>query len=82
MILFVKSAYVQAMAEMDVEDKLPALKKALEELLAAEIAPENKKHIEEEIRALRKIVIKAEGIRHHTPDIDGKKVTAIIITNR
>lgn len=80
--LFVKASYLQAMAELDVTDKLPALKEALAKLVEIEPEPENKKHVEEEIRALRKIVIQAEGITKHTPDIKGKKVKVLLFTNR
>lgn len=80
--LFVKASYLQAMAELEVEDKLANLKEKLEQLLKTETEPENKKHVEEEIRALRKIVIQAEGIVKHTPDIKGKKVKVLLFTNR
>lgn len=80
--LFVKASYLQAMAELDVEDKLPALKEVLNQLLEKEPEPENKKHVDEEIRALRKIMIQAEGISRHTPDIKGKKVKVLLFTNR
>lgn len=79
--LFVKSSYLQAMAELDVTDKLPDLKQRLSVLLEAEVETENKKHIEEEIRALRKIIIHLEGIQPHTPNLSGKKVKVILITN-
>ena len=80
--LFVKASYLQALAELEIGDKLPALKEKLEVLLNEEVLPENRKHVEEEIRSLRKIVIKAEGIRRHTPDIKGKHVKVILFTNR
>lgn len=80
--LFVKASYLQAMAELEVGDKLPALKERLSQLLETEPEPDNKKHIDEEIRALRKIVIQAEGISRHTADIKGKKLTVILVTNR
>lgn len=80
--LFVRASYLQAMAELDVAEKLPMLKEKLVQLLGTETEPENKKHVDEEIRALRKIMIQAEGICHHTPDIKGKKVTVILFTNR
>lgn len=80
--LFVKAAYLQAMAELDVTEKLPDLRDTLQELLETEVEPENKKHIEEEIRALRKIIIKNEGIHRHTLDVRGKKVSVILLTNR
>lgn len=80
--LFVKASYLQAMEQLDASKKVDALKAKLEALLAMEITPENKKHIDEEVRALRKIVIKYEGIVRHTPDIKGKDVRVILLTNR
>ena len=80
--LFVKASYLQAMAELDATEKLPVLKAQLTQLLETPVEVENKKHIEEEIRALRKIVIQAEGIRRHTPDYIGKKVKVLLFTNR
>lgn len=80
--LFVKASYLQAVAELDVEEKLPEFKAYLNRLLAFEPEPENKKHIDEEIRALRKIIIANEGIHRHTMDVKGKKVSVILLTNR
>lgn len=80
--LFVKASYLQAMAELSVGDKLVPLKEVLAKLVETEPDVENKKHVEEEIRALRKIIISAEGIQKHTPDIKGKKVKVILLTNR
>ena len=80
--LFVKASYLQAMAELSVGDKLSELKEVLSKLIATEPEIENKKHVEEEIRALRKIVIQTEGIQKHTPDLKGKKVKVLLFTNR
>ena len=80
--LFVRASYLEAIAQLEAADKLPALKEILAQLLETEPEPENKKHVEEEIRALRKIVIQAEGIRRHTADIKGKNVKVILLTNR
>ena len=80
--LFVKAAYLQAMAELDTSEKCEQLKKVLTELLETEPTPENKKHVDEEVRALRKLVIINEGVQHHTPDIKGKQVTVVLLTNR
>lgn len=80
--LFVKASYLQAMAELDVTDKLPDLRDILQQLLETEVETENKKHIEEEIRALRKIIIQNEGINRHTLDVKGKTVSVILSTNR
>ena len=43
--LFVKASYLQAMAELDVSEKMPELKEKLTELLALEVEPVNKKHV-------------------------------------
>lgn len=80
--LFVKASYLQAMEQLDASEKLSELKARLEELLAMEVTLENKKHVDEEVRALRKVIIKNEGIVHHTPDIKGKEVRVILLTNR
>ena len=80
--LFVKASYLQALGELDASAKLSELKGKLAELLTMEVEPENKKHIDEEIRALRKFIIQAEGIRCHTPELAGKKVKVILFTNR
>ena len=80
--LFVKSAYLQALSELDVPQLIPELKEELKHLSESEILPENKKHIEEEMRFLRKIMIQYEGIHRHTMDAKGKKVSVILLTNR
>ena len=80
--LFVKASYLQALAKLDVESLVPQLKEDLNVLLASEITEENKKHIDEETRALRNILIHYEGIAKHTVDFKGKKLEVLLITNR
>ena len=80
--LFVRASYLEAIAKLDAKDKLSALKETLAKLLETEPETENKKHVEEEIRALRKIVIQTDGICRHTADIKGKRVRVILVTNR
>ena len=80
--LFVRAAYLQALANLNVEDKLAALKGQLQKLQQQEVTVENRKHTEEEIRALRDIIIGYEGITRHTADIKGKKVKVVLLTNR
>lgn len=82
MTLFVKASYLQALAKLDVESLVPQLKEDLNVLLASEITEENKKHIDEETRALRNILIRYEGITKHTVDLKGKAVEVLLITNR
>lgn len=80
--LFVKSAYLTAILGMDVREKLPALHERLKELTAQSPREEEQKHIEEEIRALRKILIRYEGIAHHTFAMSGKAQEILLVTNR
>lgn len=80
--LFVRAAYLQALANLNVEDKLDAIKEQLRELQSKEVTIENRKHTEEEIRALRDIIIGYEGIHRHTADIKGKEVRVILLTNK
>ena len=77
--LFVRASYLQALAELDAADKLESLKQCLDKLVSEEPLPENKKHVEEEIRALRRMIIRHEGISRHTAELTGKKVTALPI---
>ena len=80
--LFVRASYLQALAKIDVSSLVPQLKDDLTKLLAVEITEENKKHMDEEIRALRGILIQYEGISHHTVDYNGKKLTVLLLVNR
>ena len=80
--LFVKSAYLTALLELEVESILPELKQRMEELENEEITEENRKHIEEEKRELRKILIRQEGIKKHKFSPRGKDVEALLLVNR
>lgn len=80
--LFVRSAYLEALAKFDVEPFLPKLKQQLDALLSKERTIENQKHIEEEVRALRRIIIMYEGITHHTFDKKQKKNHVLLLCNR
>lgn len=63
--LFVKSAYLTALGKMDVADYLPRFQSRLSELLACEAAVDEKKHIQDEIRELEKLITGIEGIKKH-----------------
>lgn len=80
--LFVRASYLQAMAELDTKSILSELKENLNTLVNSEVEAENKKHVDEEIRSLRKIIIRHEGIKRHTPNLCGKEVKVILLTNR
>lgn len=64
--LFVKSSYLTALGKLEVSDFLEPLKERMEELLKVVPADNEKKHINEEIRELGKILNGIEGCRHHT----------------
>ncbi len=80
--LFVRSAYLDALAQMDVTDRLDAIKHRLEVLAAETVTEENRKHVEEELRALRKIVIRYEGIAKHKFDCKQKNNQVLLFCNK
>ena len=80
--LFVRSSYLDALAQMEVEDKLPQMKARLEQLTSQEITEQNRKHADEEIRALRKIIIRCEGIAKHKFDRKQEKNEVLLICNK
>ncbi len=79
---FVRAAYVTALANLDVSDKLPQLEVQLYELSKMEQTSENSKHIQEEIRALRKVMIRYKGIVHHEFKPTKKNYRLLLITNK
>lgn len=80
--LFVKSAYLTAIANLKADKLLPDLRDKLEELQGMEVAEENMKHHQEELRALNKIIIKYEGITRHTAITSGQDMELLLVTNR
>lgn len=64
--LFVRSDYVSALAELDCGEYLDVFHKRQDELAAYD-APENeKKHVQEELRAIRELLLRKEGVKKHT----------------
>ena len=82
MTLFVKASYLQAISCLECDEILDSLRADLERLVSAEKTEENKKHFEEEIRVLRKIMIEYDGIDKHTIDIKGKTVSVLLTGNK
>ncbi len=80
--LFVKSAYLAALSQFDMEEHLGFIKERLEQLQKEPADPENQKHIGEEIRVLRRMIVSCEGITHHTFSAEGKNCEVLLITNR
>ena len=79
---FVKSAYLEAMKNLDVQQVLPELKERLAELEKEPVPEENKKHVEAEMRALRAILIQYEGIATHQFDVRQKNNHLLLVANR
>jgi tRNA G10 N-methylase Trm11 len=80
--LFVRSAYPSALSHLDAEAYLEQIKAKITELSAATWEEENRKHITEELRALRAIQIRYEGIPRHTFDVHGAQTEILLVTNR
>jgi tRNA G10 N-methylase Trm11 len=80
---FVKASYLTALGEFEAAVRfLPELRDRLEVINESEVAPDNKKHVDEEIRELRKILIRHEGITHHTFSAEGNLNRVLLIANR
>lgn len=80
--LFVKEAYLTALASFDCTPFLPQFKERMEELSQLELTPEIKKHTEAEMRALSTIIISIEGASKHTFSGYHEKFHCILLTNR
>lgn len=78
--LFVKSSYLTAISHLDASALENELHQRLEVLLAQEVAENEKKHYEEELHALRKLLISYEGITKHTFCLK-KKQEVVLLTN-
>lgn len=80
--LFVKSAYLTALQSYDCSRYIEELKQKIEELSGIELTDQNRKHIQEELRALSKLVIQEEGIDTHTFTGYYHPLDCILLTNR
>lgn len=79
---FVRSAYLSAIGKFDYSEYLPELKERREVLDASEVTDESRKHVEEELRELSSLVIRAEGIKPHRFTGWKKPQEIILLTNR
>lgn len=80
--LFVKSAYLNAIKELDYRSLMPDLKKRIEELSGMYVSDENRKHFQEEMRALSDLVVMMEGAKAHKFVGVKKASDIILLTNR
>lgn len=79
---FVRSAYLQALFHLDASAYVPKLKERIAVLSEQPVEEENRKHVEEELRALHKLVIHYEGIRRHTFQVADGTLEVLLLTNR
>lgn len=80
--LFVKSAYLVAIGQLDYRSLMPRLKERIEALSGFELTIENKKHFQEEMRVLNDLVISMEGVKAHAFTGMDKPADIILLTNR
>ena len=81
-VLFIRSSYVKALAKLPVQKYVEQFAKVLAELEAREAAQEDKKHIDEEIRELRKLVTGANGVTRHRFTGLPESREILLLTNR
>ena len=80
--LFVRGAYLEALEKLNAEPFLEGLRQHLTRLGQAVPAEENRKHIAEELRALRNILIRYDGIVRHSFDLTQTDNQVLLVTNR
>ena len=79
---FVKSSYLDALANMDIEKLIPDIVDCKLKIEIEDINDSNRKHIQEELRSINKILIKYQGIEKHTARTKGVNVEVLLLTNR
>ncbi len=79
---FVKGSYLAALSQLDIPQLVPAIENHQKLLEETKITDENRKHIEEELKEINKILIKYNGIKYHTPVLEGVKAEVLLMTNR
>lgn len=80
--MFVKSSYLTALRPFNYYEYLPNFKQRLDELAGTELTIDNKKHIEEEMRALTELIVEVEGIATHEFTGYTKSYECVLLTNR
>ena len=80
--LFVRGAYLEALEKLNAEPFLEGLRQHLTRLGQAVPTEENRKHIAEELRALRNILIRYDGIVRHSFDLTQTDNQVLLVTNR
>ncbi|SFR83368.1 TRM11 family SAM-dependent methyltransferase [Anaeromicropila populeti] len=80
--LFVRSAYLTAMKELDYRKYLPMFKERLESLGKKEIPLEQKKHTGEEMKLLSELILTVDGVKAHKFTGFHEPSDIVLLTNR
>ncbi len=80
--LFVRSSYLSALGKLDASEYLARLKSCRDKLAEREIPLNERKHADEELRELEKIIAAIEGIRPHTFVGFQKEQKLLLTTNK
>ncbi len=78
--LFVRGAYLSAIQKLDCKDYETQIKRHYQKLLAFEPAEEEKKHIQDELKELRRLVIQFDGGISRHPFVGYEKPRDFILT--
>lgn len=80
--MFVRSSYLAAMKKLEFTCYIEQFEEKLKELGNISLNNENKKHIEEEMRLLNQLILKARGVKKHV--FNGYQVPSqvVLLTNR
>lgn len=79
---FIRADYLKAISEMDYSSVVGRLEQRLEQLRNAEALPEERKHMLEEMRMLKAMVMKYRKIRLHKWKRFREETDVILVTNR
>ena len=79
---FIRSDYLKAMEHMDYAPYLGELQERLQELRSVQAAPEEQKHVSEEIRMLQTMVLKYQKPEAHRFTAMDQAEDVILVTNK
>jgi tRNA G10 N-methylase Trm11 len=80
--LFIKSSYLTAMSNYDYSSYRDKLNERIDILSNIKMEDSNKKHINEEMQALSKMLIQLEGVKKHKFTGYNLPMGAVLLTNR
>ena len=79
--LFVRGAYLKAMGNLDYRPYIPDFKERVQSLLEMTMTPENKKHLSEELKLLREMLLTLEAPEKHVFTGTGRPMDLIVLAS-